>query len=310
MIRAAFLSVVILSAATLTSSVQAQQKTPPQPYPALTQQILLDRAGFSPGEIDGAIGSNTDRALAAYLRAHESPTGTPDDGILRGTAATGAADAFTSYTITREDAAGPFVAIPADMMAKAKLARLNYSSLLEELGERFHCTPALLHGLNPRARFVAGARIKVPNVSAPVAPAPGSAANVVVSKNASSLTVFDAAGKTIFYAPTTSGSEHDPLPLGTWAVTAILQNPTFNYNPDLFWDADPTHTKTRIAAGPNGPVGVVWISISKENYGLHGTPEPVLVGHSESHGCVRLTNWDATKLANLVKKGTPVVFEE
>src|ERR1019366_9195883 len=114
----------------------------------------------------------------------------------------------------------------------------------------------------------------------------------------------------VFYAPVTSGSEHDPLPLGDWVVTAVLRNPNFTYNPDLFWDADPATTKTQLPAGPNGPVGIVWIDLNKPNYGIHGTAEPSQVGHSASHGCVRLTNWDASTLAGLVKKGTPVVFVE
>jgi lipoprotein-anchoring transpeptidase ErfK/SrfK len=155
----------------------------------------------------------------------------------------------------------------------------------------------------------------VPNVRINQKPAPGSvasasAAKVVVSKTESSVTAFDAAGAVIFYAPATSGSEHDPLPIGDWLVSIVRLNPKFNYNPHLFWDADPAHTTTQLAAGPNGPVGVVWIQISKEHYGIHGTSEPSQVGHSESHGCVRLTNWDATTLAGLVKKGTPVVFVE
>ena len=114
----------------------------------------------------------------------------------------------------------------------------------------------------------------------------------------------------IFHAPVTSGSAHDSLPLGQWAVTVIARNPTYNYNPELFWDADPSHSKAKLPSGPNSPVGLVWIDISKDHYGLHGTAEPATIGHSASHGCVRLTNWDAMRLAGLVVKGTQVVFEE
>jgi lipoprotein-anchoring transpeptidase ErfK/SrfK len=121
--------------------------------------------------------------------------------------------------------------------------------------------------------------------------------------------VRDAQGQVLFHAPVTSGSEHDPLPIGEWSVTAVVRHPTFNYNPDLFWDADPAHAKATIKPGPNNPVGVVWIDLSKEHYGLHGTPNPSRVGHTASHGCVRLTNWDALKLAAFVRKGTPVHFE-
>ena len=124
------------------------------------------------------------------------------------------------------------------------------------------------------------------------------------------MTVRDAKGQVLFYAPVTSGSQHDPLPTGKWAVTAVVRNPTFNYNPDLFWDANPAHAKAKIAPGPNNPVGLVSIDLSKEHYGLHGAPEPSKVGHTGSHGCVRLTNWNALRVASFVKKGTPVVFEQ
>jgi lipoprotein-anchoring transpeptidase ErfK/SrfK len=195
-------------------------------------------------------------------------------------------------------------------MEKAKLKKLGYSSPLEALSEKFHALPALLSQLNQGARFAAGEEIRVPNVIGVADPAPVANAVVTVSRAASALTVTDAAGKTIFHAPVTTGSEHDPLPIGDWTVTAIVRNPTFNYNPDLFWDAEPADTKAKLPAGPNSPVGVVWIDISKPHYGIHGTAEPQTVGHTASHGCVRLTNWDATTLASLVAKGTKVVFTE
>jgi lipoprotein-anchoring transpeptidase ErfK/SrfK len=133
---------------------------------------------------------------------------------------------------------------------------------------------------------------------------------VSVSRSASSLTVTGAGGKILFFAPVTTGSQNDPLPIGEWKVNGVQNNPTFSYNPALFWDANPGHTKATVPAGPNGPVGLVWIDISKEHYGLHGSPEPSQIGRTESHGCVRLTNWDALRVAALVKPGTRVVFAE
>jgi lipoprotein-anchoring transpeptidase ErfK/SrfK len=129
-----------------------------------------------------------------------------------------------------------------------------------------------------------------------------------VTTATSALTVDDANGKVVFHAPASVGSEHDPLPIGQWKVTTVQRNPTFNYNPDLFWDADPSHSKAKIPAGPNNPVGTVWIDLTKEHYGIHGTPEPSQVGHTQSHGCVRLTNWDAQRVAGWARPGTTVIF--
>jgi lipoprotein-anchoring transpeptidase ErfK/SrfK len=166
--------------------------------------------------------------------------------------------------------------------------------------------------LNPEARLAAGERITVPNVivpDEPAASAPGAVpVTIVVSKATSSLTLEDAQGRVVFHAPVTTGSARDPLPIGSWKVNGVQLNPPFHYNPDLFWDADPSHSKARIAPGPNNPVGAAWIDITKEHYGIHGTPEPSRVGHVQSHGCVRMTNWDVLRLARLVKPGTAVSF--
>jgi lipoprotein-anchoring transpeptidase ErfK/SrfK len=260
----------------------------------LALQAQLSRAHFSPGEIDARGGSNTQAAQAAFAAA----------GLALDTV-----PATMTYTITEADIAGPYVTVPEDMMEQAKLPALSYGSLLEALGERFQASPALLEALNPSATFAAGERIEVPNVTR--APLAGTPATIVVDQSDRAVIVQDAAGRMLARYPASMGSEHDPLPLGAWKITgATKEPPVFHYNPDLFWDADPSHSKATIPAGPNNPVGLVWIDLSKEHYGIHGTPRPENVGKTQSHGCIRLTNWDAVELGGLVKAGMPAVLQE
>ena len=270
---------------------------------ALRIQVLLDRAHFSPGEIDGVEGSNQKRALAAFAKAR----GLSETDVIAAAGADGT-PTLVPYTIVAADVAGPFVKVPTDMMEKAKLDALGYASALEALAEKFHAAPRLLQRLNPGKAFdQAGTELQVPNVHG-TAPA-GKAAKVIVDKSDFSVTAYDAADHAIASYPATMGSEHDPLPIGNWKINGVDRDPTFNYNPDLFWDAKAKDSKTKIPAGPNNPVGRVWIDLSKEHYGIHGTPEPSTIGKTESHGCIRLTNWDALELAAMVTPGTPAVLQ-
>jgi lipoprotein-anchoring transpeptidase ErfK/SrfK len=321
----------------------AAQGTSGSETDALALQVMLDRAGFSPGEIDGRPGNNFKRAVEAFQRANGLAVSGQVDEQTRERLAGAMSNqpVVIEYEVTAADVAGPFTAsIPTDLVQQSKLETLGYRSALEAIAERFHASPALLQRLNGGASASnAGERILVPNVepfelpqpatatqrgrgrgAEPAtaagrgrrgnSPAPAPAFTIAVTKSTSALTVEDGTGRVIFHAPATSGSEHDPLPIGTWKVTTVQSMPKFHYNPELFWDADPKHSKATIQAGPNNPVGVVWVDLSKEHYGIHGTPEPSRIGHVQSHGCVRLTNWDVQRLLAWVQPGTQVVFRE
>ena len=259
---------------------------------------------------------NFSHALAALQTAKNvQSNGTPDCDTWKALGGDTAEPTVTSYTITDTDVKGPFEKIPVKAADQAKLPALGYQSAAEFLGERFHTAPALLAQLNRGVPLTAGKVIKVPAVTPfdpnakPVHEAANADVRIEVSRAESALRATRADGTLVFFAPVSSGSTHDPLPPGDWKVTGVAWHPVFHYNPDLIWDAKPKDEKQTLKAGPNNPVGVAWIAINIEHYGIHGTPEPGNIGHTESHGCVRLTNWDAARLAALVKPGTAVTFK-
>ena len=298
----------------------------------LRMQVLLDRLGFTPGAIDGRTGSALTKALKGLQQARDvQQTGKPDDATRRLLDAYGSTPPIIEVGLTLQDLAGPFVGpIPKAPADQAKLATMGYASPLEALAERYHTTPATLVALNsPDTKLVAGTKIKVPNVR----PAEGSyadtlrpewratlawlsvsseqpkAAKIVVDKSDGVLRVLDDQGKLVAQFPATMGSSHDPLPIGNWKIQGTSYLPAYHYNPKLFWDAKEGDTKQTLKPGPNSPVGVVWMDLNKAHYGIHGTPTPETIGRTESHGCIRLSNWDAARLSLMVKPGTPAVFQ-
>jgi lipoprotein-anchoring transpeptidase ErfK/SrfK len=281
---------------------------PPQaaPDPAIVKlQVLLDRAGASPGVIDGFDGDNVRKAV----RAFEQMRGLPEDGVLdeAAIAALDTADPVVgSYVITPEDVAEIGEPIPSDYAEMAKREFLGYASVHELLGERFHMDVDLLAALNPDAEFVAGETVAVTAYGPDVTDR--KVARIEADKAARQVRAYDADGALVVAYPATIGSESNPSPSGTHLVNAVARMPNYTYNPDVNFQQGENTEVLIIPPGPNGPVGSMWIDLTEPTFGIHGTPEPSKIDKTASHGCVRLTNWDATELSKLVEPGVPVEF--
>jgi lipoprotein-anchoring transpeptidase ErfK/SrfK len=312
------------------------QPAPTTPVPidrnVLHVQVILDHLGFGPGVLDGRGGQSLVAALKGFQEAKGLPiTGKPDARTLQALYPYRAARPTVMVALTPEMLAGPFVnPFPTDPAKQAELPSLGYKNVMEKLGEMFHTTPAVIVALNsPTTKLSPGTKVVFPN-ALPTSRAydpklkpdwiatltmlnvdanQPKADHVVVDKSDGVLRVLDANDKLIAQFSATMGSSHDPLPLGTWTIKGSDYNPKFHFNPALFWDAKKGQQKEMLPPGPNGPVGVVWMDLSKEHYGIHGTPNPETIGRAESHGCIRLTNWDAARLSMMIKPGTKAVFQ-
>jgi lipoprotein-anchoring transpeptidase ErfK/SrfK len=306
----------VLPASTGTNGAQPMQPAAPPVVPAaadaelakdspLRAQVLLERAFFSPGEIDGAAGSNQKRAVTAYQKAMGlTANGTLDAATWEKLNAD-TAPILIEYTLTEEDVTGPFEKVPTQPMQMAKMESMPYETVEEKIAEKFHMSPALLKKLNPEVDLkTAGTKVTVVHVTpGENLPVP---ARIVVDESDAQLMLEDAAGKIVGVFPVTTGSEQFPLPIGEWKVNGVSRDPVWNYDPRLIAGSKKTDTKATIPAGPNNPVGTTWIDLSKEHYGIHGTPNPSKIGKTESNGCIRMTNWTAAALAKVVKPGMQV----
>lgn len=299
------------------SNMKAEPDTK-RPDPLLVKvQVLLDRARFSPGAIDGRDGEN----LRGALKAYASTQGLPAEGkvtraVFDRLQATSQDPVVTDYAITDADVNGPFVEkMPAKMEEQADIGPMRYTNTREMLAERFHMQRDLLSALNPGVPLdKAGGTLIVAAVpptgsgkveGVPLAP---KVSRIEVDKETKRVRAFGEDGTLTADYPASIGSSEKPAPDGTAKVKAVAFDPWYTYNPKYRFKGVKTNRKFSIHPGPNNPVGLVWIDLSIESYGIHGTPEPEKIGKTESHGCIRLTNWDARDLASRTVKGAKVEF--
>ena len=276
----------------------------------LRAQVLLDRLHYSVGVIDGRWGRNSAIAVWWWQRAHGlNPTGDVDEATYRSLAqAAGNVEPVVSHTLTEDDVKGPFVSIPEEVYDQQNLKCMCYESVREKLAERFHSSEDFLDLLNPDAEFTAGTTINVPNVRESITADQRDIAKVVISIAGNSFNGYDANGGLVFHAPTTVGAGYDPSPDETVKVVKIVPDPHFHYNPKLYHEVSDEEPDAHLNPGPNSPVGVVWIALSKPHYGIHGTKDPDSIGYASSHGCVRLTNFDAGEIEHRIGEGVSVAF--
>jgi lipoprotein-anchoring transpeptidase ErfK/SrfK len=296
-----------VNAATYTDDPAAMRGASPL---ALKTQILLDRAGASPGVIDSYAGGNVAKAIASV----ETVLGLPVDGKLDrhvwdALGGDTAPPVLIQYTITAEDAAGPFLPhIPKDYAEQAKLPGLYFTGPAEMFAERFHMDVKLVNALNPGIDLMpAGSTIVVADIRGQ--PVTGKITRIEADKARRQVRAYDALERLIVAYPATIGSSDNPSPSGIHRVNDIAPNPVYYYDPKNFVQGKNTG-KLQLPPGPNNPVGTMWIDLSEPSYGIHGTPEPSKIDKTGSHGCVRLTNWDAEELATLVTPGVVVEFLE
>jgi lipoprotein-anchoring transpeptidase ErfK/SrfK len=283
----------------------------PDPF-MIRAQILLDRAHASPGAIDGRYGDNMRRAIRAFREMRKLPQGDQLDAETWAALGADQAKAMKVYEVTKEDEDADYLGkpVPTDYAKLAKLKWIGYRDAPEMLAERFHLDEGLLKRLNEGADFgKAGSKILVPDTGADPAQ-DRRVVRILVDKNENELRAFDAQGELVLASPATVGSGDTPSPEGQTKVTKAYLNPVYVYDPKKNFQQGKNTKKLNLKPGPNGPVGSMWIDLEKPTYGIHGAPEPSKIGKTESHGCVRLTNWDAETLGKLVEpKKTTVEFK-
>lgn len=317
-------------------SPRASSPAPTPNEQLLRAQLFLDGSNFKPGVIDGRWGEFMRKALTRYEEAQGKskeefgPKPPPRFDLPFDQSR----PLLIDYTFSPNDQ--KFIGqVPGSHAQQAKMKSLPYHDFRELLAEKFHARGDFLRQINPGfdwAKAKPGDKVKVANVVAPfdLQEAVDLQTQTEEAEKARTLKTEDEkpererfsvfvdlkekilelkqSGKLVGSYPITPGSKSLPAPIGEWFVKGFSWMPTFRWDEAMLQHHQRSNDFYQLPPGPNNPVGILWLELNHKGSGIHGTDAPETIGRTTSHGCIRLSNWDALDLGKKVLPGVHVTI--